>query len=97
VKLCLGTDSLASVDSLSLLDEMAFLTRAVPSLPPDALLAMATINGARALGVDQYLGSLEPDKQGRMVYVELETPNVNRLMEMIVNGCNSRPLVNALK
>ncbi len=97
VKLCLGTDSLASVDSLSLLDEMAFLARAVPSLPPDALLAMATINGARALGVDQYLGSLEPGKQGRMVYVEIDAPNANRLMEMLVNGCNSRPLVNALK
>lgn len=85
VKLCLGTDSLASVDSLRLLDEMAFLHRAFPSLPPDMILSMATINGARALGIDRYIGSLEPGKQGRMVYLELEAERDDRLMEMIVN------------
>ena len=48
VNLCLGTDSLASTDSLSMFDEM----RAIPGLAPLDVLKMATLNGARALGFD---------------------------------------------
>lgn len=58
VPLALGTDSLASNDSLSLWDELAFARSAYPELPPAALLAMATVGGARALGVD--MGELVP-------------------------------------
>ena len=50
VNLCLGTDSLASTDSLSMFDEMRILSANEPALAPAEILAMATVNGARALG-----------------------------------------------
>lgn len=52
VNLCLGTDSLASTDSLSMFDEMRTLSASEPGLAPVEILAMATVNGARALGFD---------------------------------------------
>lgn len=58
VNLCLGTDSLASTDSLSMFDEMRTLSKNEPSLPESEILAMATVNGARALGFDG--GKLTP-------------------------------------
>jgi cytosine/adenosine deaminase-related metal-dependent hydrolase len=60
VPLALGTDSLASCDSLSVWDEMAFAHRWFEGrLAPSELLAMATINGARALGVAADQGELK--------------------------------------
>lgn len=46
----LGTDSLASSPSLDVLEEADALVRAVPGVSAEAALAMATWNGARALG-----------------------------------------------
>jgi aminodeoxyfutalosine deaminase len=51
VNVCLGTDSLASTESLSLFDEMREFARNHPSTSPEAILALATTNGARALGL----------------------------------------------
>jgi cytosine/adenosine deaminase-related metal-dependent hydrolase len=52
VNVCLGTDSLASTLTLSLFDEMRILFRREPLVPAAEILRMATLNGARALGVD---------------------------------------------
>ncbi|OQY45717.1 MAG: hypothetical protein B6240_08435 [Desulfobacteraceae bacterium 4572_87] len=46
----LGTDSLASVSTLNLFDEMRFIHEHFPGLNPDVILKMGTQNGARALG-----------------------------------------------
>jgi cytosine/adenosine deaminase-related metal-dependent hydrolase len=60
VPLALGTDSLASCDSLSVWDEIAFAHDWFEGrLLPAELLAMATINGARALGVAADQGELK--------------------------------------
>ena len=48
----LGTDSLASAPSLDLLQEAAELHRQWPAIPPARIIRMATIDGARALGLD---------------------------------------------
>jgi len=61
VNLALGTDSLASNDSLSLWDEMAFLRRQFDGVLAGAqIVAMATVNGARALQLEGEIGALEP-------------------------------------
>ncbi|MCR4321746.1 MAG: amidohydrolase family protein [Candidatus Brocadiaceae bacterium] len=54
----LGTDSLASNDTLSILDEMKFLFLH-HSIPPNTLLTMATINGAKALGLESKVGQIK--------------------------------------
>jgi aminodeoxyfutalosine deaminase len=65
VNLCLGTDSLATVYKtrkqnveLSLFDEMRALALAHPRLSPKRILEMATVNGARALGMGGQAGEL---------------------------------------
>lgn len=84
--LCLGTDSLACVDSLSMVDEMAFVAYKCPALRPEDLLNMATINGAAALGVADRFGSLEPGKKGALVYLPVKAENPKALLERIVSG-----------
>jgi cytosine/adenosine deaminase-related metal-dependent hydrolase len=73
VPVALGTDSLASTPDLDLFGEMAALCRLYPRLPREAVLRMATLHGARALGLDHRLGSLEPGKLARLVAVPLST------------------------
>ncbi len=69
VNVCLGTDSLASNPSLSVLDEVRFLHRRHPDVPPEDLLRMATLHGARALGLAREVGSLERGKAADLVVV----------------------------
>jgi len=61
--ICLGTDSLASNDNLSIVDEMLEIQKAFPQIPFTELLQWATINGAKALGLEQTLGSIEVGKK----------------------------------
>lgn len=71
ITLALGTDSLASNDSLSMWDEMRFLRKEFPSVfSPDEVLAMATINAARALALDGETGSLEKGKRADFLVVK---------------------------
>lgn len=64
IPLALGTDSLASNDSLSLWEEMQFLQQVAPGVfEAKELLTMATLGGARALQIEESCGSLEPGKR----------------------------------
>jgi len=68
----LGTDSLASNESLSLWDEMRFaLTLHGGRLSPETVLKMATIEGAKVLGLSREVGSLEPGKRADLIAVRL--------------------------
>ncbi len=66
VNICLGTDSLASCHKhhgpleLNLFTEMQALAKNSPGLAPGAILKMATVNGAQALGRRGELGELRP-------------------------------------
>ena len=72
IPLALGTDSLASNDSLSLWDEMRFLLDAFPGVfSPSEAFAMATIGAARALFLDRSVGSLEAGKRADFLVVPL--------------------------
>jgi cytosine/adenosine deaminase-related metal-dependent hydrolase len=50
VRLCLGTDSLASSPTLDVLDEVQVLREAFPAVGDERWLRMATEGGAEALG-----------------------------------------------
>ena len=58
-RICLGTDSLASNRSLSLLDEL----RALGGVTLRESLRWATLGGAEALGLDDALGTVAPGKR----------------------------------
>ena len=60
VNLCLGTDSLASTNSLSLFDEMRLMRETQPWLRPEQVLRMVTVNPARALRRKGQLGQITP-------------------------------------
>ncbi len=62
VNVCIGTDSLASNPSLSVLDELRFLNRSGCGISPAQLLKMASINGAEAMGLSASVGSIAPGK-----------------------------------
>ncbi|MEK6718865.1 MAG: amidohydrolase family protein, partial [candidate division NC10 bacterium] len=66
----LGTDSLASAPTLDLWDEMrAALVVHAGRLAPVEVLEMATLGGARALGLADQVGSLEVGKRADLIAV----------------------------
>ena len=66
----LGTDSLASNHSLSILDEMKTIGKHYTNIPLEEMLGWATINGAKALIMDDQFGSFEKGKRPGVVLVE---------------------------
>lgn len=61
-KICIGTDSLASNDTLSIIDELKVLQQNFPDLSIENLLQWSTLNGAKALQMDNKTGSFEKGK-----------------------------------
>ena len=81
INVALGTDGAASNNDLDMFSEMqtaALLAKGVAAdacaLPAGAALRMATLNGARALGIDDLTGSLTPGKSADIVAVDLGQP-----------------------
>lgn len=72
VNLAIGTDSLASVDDLNLFAEIAAAHRLAPHVPASRWLACATLGGARALGLDGEVGSLEVGKRAAAIAVAVD-------------------------
>jgi 5-methylthioadenosine/S-adenosylhomocysteine deaminase len=101
VNVALGTDGAASNNDLDMLGEMrsaGFLAKGVAgqadALPAHELLAMATINGAKALGIDEVTGSLEVGKFADVVAVDfndLETqPCYHPIPHLIYSATRSQ-------
>ena len=90
VNVCLGTDSAASNNDLDMIGEMrsAALCGKIIAGDPTAVsaentLRMATINGARALGMDHLIGSISPNKKADLIAID-------------INFLNTRPLYNPI-
>jgi len=82
INVSLGTDGAASNNDLDMFSEMrtaALLAKAVSAnaaaLPAYDALKMATLDGARALGLDHLVGSLEIGKRADLVAVQLNELN----------------------
>jgi 5-methylthioadenosine/S-adenosylhomocysteine deaminase len=82
VNVALGTDGAASNNDLDMLGELrtaALLAKGVAgsasALPAYEALRMATINGAKAFGLEDEIGSLEPGKSADLVAVDLGDPH----------------------
>jgi 5-methylthioadenosine/S-adenosylhomocysteine deaminase len=79
INVALGTDGAASNNDLDMLGEMriaALLGKAVASdaaaIPAMTALRMATINGAKALGLEQETGSLSIGKSADIIAIDLD-------------------------
>jgi len=91
VKLALGTDSLASCDSLSIWDEMAFAQRWFEGeLDAPTLFNMATLGGAESLGLENEVGSLETGKSASFQVLQPKTMvAVDEIFDYFVSpGCS---------
>jgi 5-methylthioadenosine/S-adenosylhomocysteine deaminase len=98
VNVALGTDGAASNNNLNLFDEMhsaALLAKLhgedPRALPATDVLQMATLGGARALGLDADIGSLEAGKAADMIAVDLSGPHtqpVYNAISQLVYACN---------
>jgi 5-methylthioadenosine/S-adenosylhomocysteine deaminase len=94
VNLGLGTDGAASNNDLDMFGEMrtaALLAKGVSgdaaALPAEAALRMATLGGARAMGMESRIGSIEPGKQADLVLVDmapLETRPLHHVVSQLV-------------
>ncbi|WP_419616099.1 TRZ/ATZ family hydrolase [Thiolapillus sp.] len=80
INVALGTDGAASNNDLDMLGEMqtaALLGKGVAgnteALPATQVLEMATINGARALGLEADIGSLTPGKAADITAIDLQS------------------------
>ncbi|MCH9697443.1 MAG: TRZ/ATZ family hydrolase [Gammaproteobacteria bacterium] len=79
INIALGTDSAASNNRLDMFTEMrsaALIAKAVAhdasAIPAHTALSMATINGARALGIDTVTGSLEAGKSADLIAIDMD-------------------------
>lgn len=82
----LGTDSLASCDSLNVFDEMDFVKNHYPGLDPETIFSMATLNGARALGFQGVTGTLFKGHKAQFIYRSLEAVNKKALFQGITSN-----------
>ena len=100
VNTALGTDGAASNNGLDMFAEMrtaAMLAKAVAgdaaTLDAHAALRMATINGAKALGWDSDIGSLEAGKSADMIAVKLDSleqqPLYNPASQLVYSQCGN--------
>jgi 5-methylthioadenosine/S-adenosylhomocysteine deaminase len=98
VNVALGTDSAASNNDLNMFGELqaaALLGKMIAGdaavLPASESLYMATMGGARAMGLDQQIGSLETGKQADVIAVDLSGPECQPLynpLSQLVYACN---------
>ncbi len=82
VNVALGTDGPASNDNLDMFEEMHLaslihkgLAHDPTVLSPWDIIEMATINGAKALGLEQETGSLEVGKDADFAVIALSSPH----------------------
>jgi cytosine/adenosine deaminase-related metal-dependent hydrolase len=85
LSVALGTDSLASVETLNMFSELRAARRIAPGVPARRLLESATLCGARALGFGDRWGSIESGKRAALIAVKLPD-GINDVEEYLVSG-----------
>ncbi|GJM12083.1 MAG: N-ethylammeline chlorohydrolase [Pseudohongiella sp.] len=90
INVALGTDGCASNNDLDMISEMrsaALLAKGVAAdasaVPARQALEMATINGAKALGLDALIGSLEVGKYADMTAIDMDSLNSTPIYDPI--------------
>jgi 5-methylthioadenosine/S-adenosylhomocysteine deaminase len=105
VRLALGADGAPcnnTMDPWTELRHAALLAKArtgPSALPARRALRLATIDGARALGLDDRTGSIEPGKQADLVVVRIDGPHAEPggdVFSRLVYACGARDVVHVM-
>jgi 5-methylthioadenosine/S-adenosylhomocysteine deaminase len=90
INVALGTDGAASNNSLDLFEEMrlaALLAKGMTGdaavIPANAALEMATLAGARAIGEDARIGSLERGKSADIIAIDIDCPELSPMFDPV--------------
>ena len=97
INICLGTDGQGSGSNLDMFNVMkitALVNKALEkdptNLPAEDVFKFATINGAKALGMENKLGSIEIGKKADLVVLDLNdefvTPINNLISQIVYNA-----------
>ena len=86
INIALGTDSLASNDSLSILDEMKYIYTQHKTAKPQDILYMGTIAGAIALRLNNKIGKLEEGYDADIAVIDFK----NKMVTNIYDGLFSQ-------
>jgi len=89
VNISVGTDSLASTDSLSLLEELRILRAAEPWMSYENLVRTVTVNPARALRRRDQLGKIAPGALADLIALPT-SGSIGEVYEEIVH--HDRPI-----
>ena len=96
LNVCLGTDGAASNNTLNLFHEMSLLVLIHKGVAKDAqcisareCFRVATINGAKALGLAEQTGSLEKGKKADLAILNLRNPSLQPNNNLIAGLCYS--------
>ena len=100
VKVGFGSDSVASNNTCDILEEARFATLSARNLPdrkrflkPQEIIETATLGGAKALGLEREIGSLEAGKQADLSVISLDEPAqmpVNDIYSALLFASNAR-------
>ena len=92
INICLGTDGACSNNSLDMFSEMkiaALLHKSTEKNPIAAdaqtIFDMATINGARALGMEKEIGSIETGKKADIIILDCNQPHLSPEHNLVSN------------
>jgi aminodeoxyfutalosine deaminase len=85
VRVAIGTDSLASVEDLSVFAEMAAIRRLSSDVPARAILESATRVGAEGLGFGREFGTIEAGKRAALLAVRVPD-GIEDVEEYLVGG-----------
>ena len=105
IRVGLGADGAACNNNLSILEEMRLagllqkVSRGAATLSAESLLELTTIDAARAIGMDELIGSIEPGKRADLVFFDLNHPSIQVAgtpAQQLVWSASPRDLVHTL-
>lgn len=101
INVALGTDGQGSTNTLDMFEEIksaAYIQKALynsaTAISGEDVLRMATIEGAKVLGIDSEVGSLEEGKKADIIIIDMKKPhlcpahNIYSLLAYSVNGAD---------